>query len=308
MPMEMTHSGQNNLLVALHGYAHQQDENFTTEAFAHLLRHLLKHDARVAANALNYLAGDCLRLDGETCAEVGVVTQQRTRDGQPDIEILLRGKLRAIVEVKVVAPVSTKQIAAYKRILKKESGRARTCLVLLTRFAPDLQAGDEKPYCVRWFKMAERLAEADKGLKEKTSKYLCQQFLGFMRERGLTMEHVGKELVPGIQAISSFRAMLERALDELDIRKLKRSSWVEAVGCHFHIGRRFFWVGIDYSELSKLQLSEFRVASGKWRWVRDGGSRDLAEEAFFDLPKQDQINWLRSFIKKETAGGKRPRA
>ena len=122
------------------------------------------------------------------------------------------------------------------------------------------------------------------------------------------MDHVGKELVPGIQAISSFRAILEHALGELDIRKLRRSAWVEAVGCHFHIERRFFWVGIDFSEPSKLQLTEFIKVSGKWQLVREGGSHDLAKVGFFDLTKENQIKHLKSFIRKETAGGKRPRS
>jgi hypothetical protein len=153
--------------------------------------------------------------------------------------------------------------------------------------------------------VADWLAEADKGLKEKTSKYLCQQFRVFMRGRGLTMDHVGKELVPGIQAISRFRAMLELALDGPDIRKHRNTAWVEALGCHFHIRRRFFWVGINFSDPSKLHLTE---SKGKWKWVREGGSLDLDKEGFFALPKEDQIERLKSFIRKETAGGKPPRS
>ena len=58
-----------------------------------------------------------------------------------------------------------------------------------------------------------------------------------------------------------------------------------------------------------MWLTEFRVVSGKWKEVGDGGSLDLDEVRFFDLArKEDQINCLKSFIRKETAGGKRPRS
>jgi hypothetical protein len=307
IPTKTSEPSNNNLLLDLHAYAHQQDENFTTKAFAHLLRHLLMNESKAAANFLKKLTGGWLRLGEDACTHVGVITQMRTPDGQPDIQITSSREM-VIVEVKVDAPVRPGQIPNYKKILK-DSRCVRTRLVLLTRFDSRLRPRDKPDFAVHWYEVADWLAEADKGLKEKTSKYLCQQFLVFMRGRGLTMDHVGKEFVPGIQAISSFRAMLELALDEPDIRKHRGSAWVEALGCHFHIGRRFFWVGINFPEPSKLQLEESRMVSGKWKRFREGGSLDLAKEGFFDLPnKEDQIKLLKSFIRKETAGGKRPRS
>ncbi|MGA2984645.1 MAG: hypothetical protein ABSG32_12585 [Terriglobia bacterium] len=308
IPTQTSEPSNNNLLLDLHAYAHQQDENFTTKAFAHLLRHLLMNESKAAANFLKKLTGGWLRLDEDACRVVRVSTQVRTPDGQPDIEITSSREM-VIVEVKVDAPVRPGQIRNYRKILKDSVyDRDRTRLVLLTRFDSRLRPRDKPDFAVYWYKVADWLSEADKGLKEKTSKYLCQQFLGFMRGRGLTMDHVGKEFVPGIQAISNFRAMLEHALGELDLRKLRRSAWVGAVGCHFHIGRRFFWVGIGFSEPSELWLTEFKHGSRKWIEVRDGGPLDLDKVGFFDLPKEDQTECLKSFIRKETAGGKRPRS
>ena len=307
IPTKVTEPSNNNLLLALHTFAHQQDENFTTEAFAHLLRHLLMNESKDAADFLNKLTGGWLRPDEDACTHAWVITQKRTPDGQPDIEITSAREM-VIVEVKVDAPVPPGQISNYRAILRR-SGYDRTRLVLLTRFDSRLRPRDEKPdFAVHWYEVADWLAEADKGLKEKTSKYLCQQFLGFMRGRGLTMDHVGKELVPGIQAISSFMAMLEYALDAPDTKRDRRTSWVDALGCLFHIGRRVFCVRIYYSEPSKLQSAEFKRVSGKLEWVRDGGSLDLDEVRFFDIPKEKQIERLKSFIREETAGGKRPRS
>jgi hypothetical protein len=43
----MTEADESNLLVVLHKWASQQGENFTTDAFVHLLRHLRDHEPNV---------------------------------------------------------------------------------------------------------------------------------------------------------------------------------------------------------------------------------------------------------------------
>jgi hypothetical protein len=174
IPTKTSEPSNNNLLLDLHAYAHQQDENFTTKAFAHLLRHLLMKESKAAANFLKKLTGDWLRLDEDACSEVSVSTQPRTPDGQPDIQITSSREM-VIVEVKVDAPVHSEQIRKYRKILKilKESRRVRTRLVLLTRFDSRLRPRDKPDFAVHWYKVADWLSEADKGLREKTSKYLA---------------------------------------------------------------------------------------------------------------------------------------
>ncbi len=303
--MEMSTSRRTNLLSDLHAFARRQDENFTTEAFAHLLGHLVMHDAKVATRVLKKLTGDRLRLDEAECAHLEIATQVRTADGQPDIEISSPG-LVVIVEVKVNAEVSPGQISRYRKILRERRAE-QSRLVLLTRFEPDPLPRQEQPdHAVRWYEVAEWLEQSAKDLKRESSKCVCEQFLKFLEGRGLMVDHVGKSLVSGIQEIRHFMAMLDHTLKKPVTGKLKRTSWVDAVGRHFQTGRKFFWVGIVYSEPWKLQLSEYKVVSGQWKWVRDGESLDL-KECFFKLPKESQIKRLKSFIRNEASGGKRPR-
>src|SRR5437667_5796607 len=102
----MTQPDKNNLLLALVGFAQQQYENFITEVFAHLLRHLLMHDPKVAREVLKKLTGNRLRLDSHTCADVKIDTQTEfPPHGRPDIVIRMPRQL-VIVEVKVDAEVS----------------------------------------------------------------------------------------------------------------------------------------------------------------------------------------------------------
>ena len=50
----------NNLLTLLHRWWPRQDENFMTEAFAHLLRHLLLYEAvRCRRWRITWLASRC---------------------------------------------------------------------------------------------------------------------------------------------------------------------------------------------------------------------------------------------------------
>jgi hypothetical protein len=48
-------NGDDNLLLRLHRWASRQDENFTTECFAHLLQYLLKNQPAIAFRILDNL-------------------------------------------------------------------------------------------------------------------------------------------------------------------------------------------------------------------------------------------------------------
>src|SRR4051812_36406286 len=90
----------NNLLVNLHRYSSRQDENFVTEAFAHLVRHLLENEPDVAVRILARLSGGALSATAESAPAITVTTQVTTAQGRPDIEITAVDTL-VYVEAKV---------------------------------------------------------------------------------------------------------------------------------------------------------------------------------------------------------------
>jgi hypothetical protein len=120
-----------NLFVDLHRWAERQDENFTTEAFAHLLRHILSNEATFGIRILNKLTG--LAWPVEAAREIQIVTQVTVDEGRPDIEIGLDRIHLVFVEVKVEARLWPDQVARYRAALSRARG-SRAPLILLTKY------------------------------------------------------------------------------------------------------------------------------------------------------------------------------
>lgn len=124
---------QNNLLVSSHKWAEGQNENFTTDAFAHLLRHFIEYDSKLAGNILCRITGDWLCLTDQECGAVRVDTQETIEKGRLDIRLSSPNHL-AVIEVKDGAEVQAEQLKRYREYLDS-SGFAQTRLVLLTRYS-----------------------------------------------------------------------------------------------------------------------------------------------------------------------------
>ncbi|MGB6848664.1 MAG: hypothetical protein WBG05_10740, partial [Thermoanaerobaculia bacterium] len=71
-------NADNNLLVELHRWAWRQDENFTTEAFAHLLRHLLSEQPEAGLDLLELLIGSQGKISATEASSVSIRTQEST--------------------------------------------------------------------------------------------------------------------------------------------------------------------------------------------------------------------------------------
>ena len=103
----------NNLLLRLHKWAWRQDENFQSEAFAHLLEHLRDSEPEVAADLLKKLTGGKLALPEGNVRSVSVTTQVTTDTGRPDLELSALGHL-VYVEAKVNAAVDSAQLMRHR--------------------------------------------------------------------------------------------------------------------------------------------------------------------------------------------------
>jgi hypothetical protein len=125
---------RHNLLVALHKWARKQDENFTTEAFVHLLKNWMHIEPKAALAVLGTITHDHLSPTEAECQEFEIIPQRRLEGSQPDFRIDSRNlkDLRIIVEVKVQQRVNWEQIRRHWNALEG-SKRTRTCLTLLSR-------------------------------------------------------------------------------------------------------------------------------------------------------------------------------
>jgi len=103
----------NNLLVELHRWAWRQDENFTTDAFAHLLRHLLAEEPAEGVALLKRLVGGATEIPLSEADSVAIRTQKPTeKRGIPDLRITGPGFL-VLIEVRVGADVNLDQFTEF---------------------------------------------------------------------------------------------------------------------------------------------------------------------------------------------------
>jgi hypothetical protein len=183
--------GTSNLLLRLQKWAARQEENFTTEAFAHLLEHLLTCEPRAGVHVLKCLTGDVIDLAPDEAAKVEVNLQATTAEGRPDICIRSPGRL-VYVEVKVDLGPGDLQIDRYLSLLRGRDPD-KSGVILLTRHLVVFGPGEARPRkAFRWHHVAEWLEDGlGQGMVAgEVSAYLTEQFLGYLRGKNMTVEQV----------------------------------------------------------------------------------------------------------------------
>ncbi len=308
-----------NLLAQLHKLAARQDENFLTEAFAHLLRHLRDNEPQAAVDILRRLTGTLegnrLKIEAECIREkLTITTQVTTEKGRPDIEIAIEGQFRAFVEAKSQSNVREGQLKRYRKDLTN-SGLPKNALalVLLTRYPAEIPAGDEEPdvFC-RWFQIADWLEDwltdwEKTAITNTESYFLTRQFVEFLKIRNIAMEKAGPELAAGMKSLRNILRMLEEAINA-KADSAKFSDDRDHIG--FYVDDKQFFVGIDYEEPTLLgfQTWEFpvgkdamqRVDFGKVEADGEGGliwahNLELGS-TFFALDRRGQMDRLEDFV------------
>lgn len=300
---------RNNLLLAVHKYAHQQDENFTTEALVHLLRHLQAFESDIAASVLAYVSGGQLKLTGEDCARLEVTTQNLFMEGRPDI-LIVGPEQFVIIEVKVESGLGPDQLDRYREILKGRTESLK-CLVLLSRYSTDPAQTFKVDCHIRWYRLARILGQALGKMREATSLYLAHEFLEFLNERGMVMEKVGWELVHGVRSLVSLMDMLGEAVTATKVREKKASPGGEYCGRYFFVDDTECWCGIYYVNPQLLTFEAYEVnkagaeavgfgrvldqRKGSFKWISE---IDLESEQvhFFALSPDSQQSRIQRFI------------
>jgi len=307
---------KDNLLVALHRWASGQDENFVTEAFAHLLRHLLKHEPVIGVGVLRFLTGDRLLVAEDRANKVTVTTQINTSAGTPDMEVRTEDHL-VYVEVKVESGLGPRQLGRYRAVLDA-SGFSKTTLVLLSRYPVE---SDEKPdHAVLWYSVAEHLRTALRSgtWQSPLSRHLAEQSVGFLQAKGMTMEKVTWHLPEGVRAAQNLIDMLEEALIAME-KKPGPSFGRSWAG--FDVVDSKAWVGIEWSNPTWLCFETEDVVFkrpaaqgiGYGEVVEHGSSRfplqwrhciDLASEEvhFFARSRESQRRRTDEFLTKGFSG------
>ncbi|MBI1879476.1 MAG: PD-(D/E)XK nuclease family protein [Chloroflexi bacterium] len=302
---------EDNLLLRLHKWAKRQDENFHTEALAHLLRHLTQHEPIAATNLLKVITGELLDLAPNEVASVSIETQVTTPSGTPDIEIKTLDHL-IYVEVKVESGLGNLQLERYRQVLKGRRDFKNTSLVLLTRYPFYLEEDQAQPdVAICWYQIAERLKyEFDYGtIQQPVGRYVTEQFLRFLQKRGLTveLERVGEELTQGVQAFLSLRNLLEMVRQALILNKVSSieldAQW-DWIGYFFKVSRKEYSIGIEYDRPYILVFSAHNVDRNLYKhdeleYIEDGDwfrKIDLSSALFFQSSSYDQWQYIKQFF------------
>jgi len=297
----------------LHKWATRQDENFLTESLALVLEHLLILAPEVGTRLVKLLTGGFIDVPAQGASSIEIGTQIEAREGRPDMEVAVRHRL-VWIEVKAESEIRVGQLEGYRVLLAQKDVPA-TRLVLLTRYPEEFASGDARPDCAfRWFEVADWIENEVPTLEAmgEIAVFLAQQFLNFLRTRGMTLTQVSKYMPEGIHALSNLLNMLFEAAEACKISIKKSAGW-DYMG--LALDGRKYWFGIGFDEPDKLlfwtscridreaaarlgtgEVWEESWVPGRYRW---GLAAELDSEDihFFSRNKVRQVEWLESFLR-----------
>lgn len=293
-----------NIFTALSKYNWASEENYLTEAFVFLLKHLLHSDHPVGIQLLTNLCIDNDEFVFDPSEPISIATQVGMEQGRPDIELSTPDKL-LYIEVKHDSGLGYRQLERYQEALD-QSGVDNTKLILLTRFSIDLTS-EEAKLCkhVKWFEVYNWLAEAKP--EDSVSRYLMRSFLDFLEEKNMSIQKVGWEYINGVPALGNLMNMIEVAIKSTSLSIYAKSAAWGWKG--FHLNDKDYFCGVYYSDPLSLvfQLQreiepdeEILATSGyrydKAPWGYPYLSLDLEAAHFFALNKDEQLETIATFL------------
>ncbi len=234
----------NNLLTVLHKWARRHDENFFTDAFAHLVRHLCHFEPEQATRILAELTDNWLVVSSSEVSNVTIKTQVVTEGDRPDLEIRSHNRL-LFVEVKMESELGENQLERYRSLLRR-SGFDHTRLVLLTRYSPWIAENEEQPdVSCRWHQVADWLSRGlnNGTMHDSVSIHLTKQFVDFLKARNITMEKVGSELPQGLRSLRSLMMMIEDVVTARKLQYSRIAAW-DYIG--YYLDNKKFFLGVEY--------------------------------------------------------------
>lgn len=319
-----------NLLICLKRLASGQDENFTTDALAHLLRHLAEAAPSSAAKLISYMSDDKVQPLREELASTSIKTRIPWRPhGEPDVSIQADDFL-FLVEVKVSSPVDQNQLNSYLKILDADQ-RPRKQLTLLA-LSPTSTEVPTGVYLVRWFDLSEslKMLHEDPNVSRQPTDYLLSQFLDYLVNVGLAQPPVRSTISEGIRNyekkiekrlvldVKANKVLIETepALRPLwDLLKMMRAAWVEfnpGHGIMFGSGKHAGgWIGWNINQMdyffsvaySNPERLDFHLYSGvdKDKWDNVTGDLELQDGAWRWRSSLDLAAKEESFFDKSAA-------
>jgi hypothetical protein len=300
----------NNIFSALAKYNSARNENYLTESFVFVINTFLQREHIIGLEILNLLCAENNEFFFSTNEDVTISTQEKTKQGTPDIKVSSPDKL-VYIEVKHDSPLSPSQLLRYRTALETSSALIKR-VVLLTRFTIDFEKPEDKPYKnVRWFEIYNWLTNMKGRVKDLVCVYLIESFNSFLEAKGMSIQRVGNEYIDGMSALNNLINMIDSAIQNVGIPFYRSSP--KGAGWNFKgfwLEDKEFWCGIHYNNASVItfelidknkyntkliEIPSDYVKLGKKRiWFR----LPLEESSFFSLDKDKQLETITYFVKK----------
>jgi hypothetical protein len=291
----------NNLLVGLHTFARKQDENFTTVAFAHLLRRFSRISPKITVHILNRILNDRVKVTEEDCPALSISTHRQIPEGIPDLTIEVRKDLAVVIEVKVGAEPNCDQLERY-RIYLANLEASRKCLVLLTRDPVTHECCELVDQHILWHEIAEIIEAAVGYVPNPITSYVGEQFVDFMKAEGMTMEQITGELIGGFRSLMGLRAMLKEAINKCGL-KTNRGDFIQEkdgyAGFYIDIGPTHCAAGIylEKPDLLRFEVSRRSMGTQLEQGWDTLGELDLGGTGFFLQPVGVQRERIQRFVR-----------
>ena len=280
-----------NIFSSLGKFADRQEENFLTESFVYLLNTLLGRDNLLAKDLLTKLCGNNCITWFLTSDTILITTQLTIDTGRPDIVISVDNNKVAFVEVKHDSSLGWKQLERYDFHLQSSQYLEKQ-LILLTRSRHSIQETtlEKKQFHhVCWYEISGWLSEAE--TKDQIVQYLILEFLGFLKEKEMTMEKIDWEYIDGVPAMMNLANMLGTAVAEaLPEAKTKRTAGWNWMGYYIDTGNAIF-CGFRYN--SPLNIAFENNNGTNPTFIQE---LDLQKAHFFSLSAGEQLECLINFI------------
>jgi hypothetical protein len=258
----------NNLFIPLHKLAKRQDENFLTEILVFLLNHYVQYEPESAVWLIKRIT-DKLDLSVKDLRILSVEAQHHTLMGVPDIKIETPYFI-CFIEAKVDSNFGEGQLKDYKSVLddcqkEKESidETLETKLITLTRYTcKDHKADMEPDFGFRWHQLSDWLDKlipnAKSGgtefpsfkKKDGFSVFITQQYIQFLKNRGVAMEKINWQLVQGLREFRNILVMIREAIATSGA-EIGNMSVGQSRGGYYAKNKRFF-VGIPMDNPEEL--------------------------------------------------------
>ena len=257
----------------------------------YLLNTILEKEEQIGIYILTNLCGENTSWNSES-EEITITTQLSIEGGIPDIVINAGDDKLVLIEVKHDSSLGEGQLESYYTYLDGLLAKDKQ-LVLLTRSRHSIQETSLDRslfHHVCWYEISGWLSEAN--FDDEVVHYLTEQFLDFLKEKGMSMEKITWEYIEGIPAMVNLAIMLERAIAEaLPEEEFRRTAGWNWIG--YYMGEETdIWFGVRYQDPLKIIFENNRGINPTFQ-------RELLllEVHFFSLTAGEQLECLIEFAR-----------